>query len=561
MRQSKTERLTGSKDGGGDYFPVRAPRGPHLSCLGWPQEAALRMLMNSLDEEVAEQPLELVACGGTGKVLHDWNSYSEAARILKDLGNTQTLLIQSGKPAGVFETGAEAPRVLIMNNDLAAPASTPVLQPEEKQAHALTCKTGVASWTYVGAQEALATAFHTLDAICQSHFAQGLAGRLIVSGGMGPAGGALSLAAGMHGAAFLGIDIDEERIKRRIRGGYCDYCVNALDEALRILKNAVRKKQAVSVGLVGNCADVIPELASRGVVPDILTDLTSAHDLLKGYVPSGLSGGEAATLRDGNPDEYLGRVRNSIARHFGGMLALQKLGSVVFEFGNGMRAAASECKTSEDARAVPDFNEAYLQPLLNEGLVPVRWIALSGEAEDIRHLDELALELFPDDKRLARWISLARKYVRFQGLPARVLWMREQARTEFALRLNDLVADGSIKAPVVVALDYKAPGAFPPDEAQLEIPKDGGAGGIGHQALNAILKAATGTGWVSIQGVGDGKLATIAIIADGRPARADAISLVLKSDFLPRIIIRNAGPSGGSGPSQCLKPRKAVDAA
>src|SRR5579875_1353535 len=552
MGQTNAEGHTGRKGIGKDYQRVHAPRGPRVKCVGWPQEAALRMLMNSLDEEVAEQPEELVACAATGKVLHDWNSYSETVRILKGLGNTETLLVQSGQPVGVFETGAGAPRVLIVN-----PGAGRKLEPHSPgspiHAHSLTCHAAAGSWTYVGPQEALTTAFYTLDRVRQRHFGWDLAGKLIVSGGMGPAGGALSLAAGMHGAAFLGIDVDEERIKRRIRAGYVDYCVNALDEALRILKNAVRKKQAVSVGLVGNCADVIPGLASGGVVPDILTDLTSAHDLLNGYIPSDLSAEEAAALRRDNPDEYLSRARNSIAQHFEGMLALQKLGSIVFEFGNGIRAAASLSKVSKDSRKVPDFIEAYLQPLLSAGLAPLRWVALSGEADDIKRLDDLVLKQLPADEGLARWISLARKYVRFQGLPARVSWMGEQARIESAWQLNKLVAAGSIKAPVVIAMDYKAQIASAPKNAGTGILKDGDLTGPGQDALKAILKSATGAGWVSIQSAEDGSLATVVIIADGRPASADVMSLALRSDFLPGIVSRDARPPAEPDPSQRSK--------
>ncbi len=411
------------------------------------------MLMNSLDSNLAEQPGDLVACGATQRVLRDWESYGETVEALKSLKNDETLLIQSGTPAGVLATHQEAPRVLIANTN---PASRrPISGNPEQGGPALLPQASATSWTWVGTQEALPTAFQVFDAIAREHFVGGdLAGKLIVSGGMGAAGGALPLAAGMLGAAFLGIDVEGERIRRRIRAGYCDYCVNTLDEALRVLKNAVRQKQGVSVGLVGNCADVIPELASRGVLPDVLTDQTSAHDLLHGYIPAGLNAEEAGALRKENPEEYLSRSCDSLARHFSGMLALQKMGSIVFELGNNLRAAAEECGAAGAATSFPGFVETYLQPLLSAGLAPVRWAALSGEAADIRRLDDLALELLPDDALLARWIPLARRFVRFQGLPARVCWMGNDARIALARRVNQLVAEGAFKAPLVIALDH-----------------------------------------------------------------------------------------------------------
>ena len=531
MAQSTTGNRDRAKSSRKGHQPVRAPRGSQISCQGWPQEAALRMLMNSLDEEVAEQPRELVACGATGKVLRNWDCYHATVEALKGLKDDETLLVQSGKPIGAFQTHEEAPRVLIVNSNVAGRWSTgSKLQAPEEPDVLMPGQAAAGSWTYVGTQGALPTAFQAVDAVSQKHFGGNLAGKLIVSGGMGAAGGALPLAAGLLGAAFLGIDVDGEKIKRRIRAGYCDYCVNTLDEALRILKNAVRQRHAVSVGLVGNCADVIPELASRGVVPDVLTDQTSAYDLLNGYVPSGVSLDEADALRQQNPQEYLNRAYDSVARHFEGMLALQKLGSVVFEFGNNIRAAASEDGGVKGAIAFPGFVEAYLRPLLCEGLAPVRWVALSGEAGDIRRLDDLALKLFPDDAMLSRWIPLARKHVRFQGLPARVCWLGAKARIVLAEHVNSLVAEGAFKAPVVIALDPADGKSGASFDAEAEGLQEGSDAVCDRPILNALLAAASGASWVALQGEGGCSCqASLALVADGTREAAKRLPRVLKN--------------------------------
>ena len=513
---------------------VRAPRGAAFKCQGWPQEAALRTLMNSLDPDVAEQPGNLVACCATAKVLGDWESYGVTVEALKSLKNDETLLIERGKPAGVVKTHSEAPRVLITNSNS---ASRHAISANPLQSRtALPPQASAASWTWVGTQEASPTAFLAFDAIARQYFGGSLAGKLIVSGGMGATGGALPLATGMHSAAFLGIDADGERIRRRIRAGYCDYCVNTLDEALRILKNAVRRKQGVSVGLVGNCADIIPELASRGVLPDILTDQTSAHNLLHGYVPSSLNAEDVSALRREHPEEYLFRAQSSLARHFEGMLALQKMGSIVFEFGNDLRAAAGECGVAGAATAFPGFVEAYLQPLLSSGLAPVRWIALSGEAADIRRLDDLALELFPDDALLARWIPLARKFVRFQGLPARVCWMGNEARIALAGRVNQLVAEGAFKAPLVIAVDHAASGVGPSRSATSKEKKEEFATVGNSPAVSALLNAASGASWLSLEiGAGYGTV-TVALVADGSRQAAKSFPPALEDDSALRIL-------------------------
>jgi urocanate hydratase len=538
MRQQKTD--VGDRGGrlGKQGQPVRAPRGAGISCQGWPQEAALRMLMNSLDPDVSEQPSDLIACGATAKILHDWESYNATVEALKSLKNDETLLVEGGRPRGVVKTRLEAPRVQIFNANLST--RRPVSENLQPRAP-VQPQASATSWTYVGTQETLPTTFLVFDAISRRHFNGDLAAKLVVSGGMGPAGGALPLAAGMLGAAFLGIDVDGERIRRRIRAGYCDYCVNTLDEALRILKNAVRQRQGVSVGLVGNCADVIPELADRGVLPDILTDQTSAHDLLYGYIPSGITLKEAATLRHENPEEYLSRSRDSLARHFGGMMALQKMGAIVFEFGNYICAAAEEYGVVDASSALVSSAESYLQPLLDEGMVPVRLVALSGEPGDIRRLDDLVVELFPDDTHLARWIPLARKYMRFQGLPARVCWMHEETRVLLAERVNSLVGEGVFKAPMVIALDQAATVVKHSHNAESEDQSEASETTRNLTAPSATLSAASGASWLSLEiGVSRSR-ATVVLVADGTPQAAKALPRVLKNDYALEIIRQASG--------------------
>ena len=399
------------------YTPIRAPRGTTLTCKGWPQEAAMRMLMNNLDEEVGERPRDLVVYGGTGKAARNWDCYHAIIRSLKELGNDETLLVQSGKPVGVFKTHEYSPRVLIANSNLVGHWSNwEKFNELERAGLMMYGQMTAGSWIYIGSQGIVQGTFETFSAAGEKHFGGDLAGKLIVSGGMGGMGGAQPLAATMTGAAFLGIDVDPERIKKRLKTGYCDFMVNTLDEALRILKNAVRKKENVSVGLVGNCADIIPELAERGVVPDILTDQTSAHDPLNGYVPNGMSLTEAIELRKRDPKAYEEKSLDAIARHVEGMLRLQKMGSVTFDYGNNIRTFAFQ-RGVKNAYDFPGFVPAYIRPLFCEGRGPFRWVALSGEPSDIHATDDLVLELFPDNPILRRWIDLARKRIKFQGLP------------------------------------------------------------------------------------------------------------------------------------------------
>jgi len=534
MPQPDTINSTASS--ASSYQPVRAPRGTTITCKGWQQEAAMRMLMNNLDPDVAERPQELIIYGGTGKAARNWACYHAIVEALKGLGNDETLLVQSGKPVGVFQTHEAAPRVLIANANLVGHWATwEKFRELERLGLIMYGQMTAGSWIYIGTQGILQGTYETFAAAAQKHFASDLAGKLVVTGGMGGMGGAQPLAATLNGGAFLGIEVDPDRIKRRIRTGYCDICVNSLDEAVRILKNAVRQKHAVSVGLVGNCADVIPELARRGIVPDLLTDQTSAHDPLNGYVPSGLSLEEAAELRRKNPEDYLQRSYDSIARHVTGMLELQRLGAATFDYGNNIRTMAFEHGGVKDAYNFPGFVPAYIRPLFCEGRGPFRWAALSGEPADIYRTDDLVLELFPDNAILNRWIRLARKHVKFQGLPARICWLGYGERAQFGERINDLVAAGDLKAPIVIGRDHLDCGSVASPFRETESMKDGSDAIADWPVLNALLNTASGASWVSFHhgggvGIGYSLHAGQVTVADGTPEMAKRLNRVLTND-------------------------------
>jgi urocanate hydratase len=514
---------------------IRAPRGNSLTCKGWQQEAAMRMLMNNLDEEVAERPQDLVVYGGTGRAARGWEAYHAIIATLKNLENDETLLVQSGKPVGVFKTHEYAPRVLIANSNLVGHWSNwEKFNELERAGLMMYGQMTAGSWIYIGSQGIVQGTFETFSAAGEKHFGGDLAGKLIVSGGMGGMGGAQPLAATMTGAAFLGIDVDPERIKKRLKTGYCDFMVTTLDEALRILKNAVRKKENVSVGLVGNCADVIPELAERGVVPDILTDQTSAHDPLNGYVPNGMSLEEAFALRKNDPKAYQEKSLDSMARHVEGMLRLQKMGSVTFDYGNNIRTFAFQ-RGVKNAYDFPGFVPAYIRPLFCEGRGPFRWVALSGEPSDIHVTDDLVLELFPDNRILRRWIDLARKRIKFQGLPARICWLGYGERAQFGLAMNDLVKKGKLKAPIVMGRDHLDCGSVASPFRETESMKDGSDAVADWPLLNALVNTAAGASWVSIHngggvGIGYSLHAGQVTVADGTEAMAKRIERVLTTD-------------------------------
>jgi urocanate hydratase len=517
------------------YSPIRAPRGTSLSCKGWQQEAAMRMIMNNLDEEVAERPQDLVVYGGTGKAARNWECYRAIVETLKNLESEETLLVQSGKPVGVFKTHEYAPRVLIANSNLVGHWSNwEKFNELERAGLMMYGQMTAGSWIYIGSQGIVQGTFETFSAAGEKHFGGDLSGKLVVSGGMGGMGGAQPLAATMAGAVFLGIDVDPERIKKRLKTGYCDFLVTTLDEALRIVKNAVRKKENISVGLVGNCADIIPELAERGVVPDILTDQTSAHDPLNGYVPNGMSLADALELRKSDPKAYQEKSLDAMARHVEGMLKLQKMGSVTFDYGNNIRTFAFQ-RGVKNAYDFPGFVPAYIRPLFCEGRGPFRWVALSGEASDIHVTDDLVLELFPENRILRRWIDLAKKRIKFQGLPARICWLGYGERAQFGLAMNDLVKKGKIKAPIVIGRDHLDCGSVASPFRETESMKDGSDAVADWPILNALINTAAGASWVSVHngggvGIGYSLHAGQVTVADGTEMMAKRIERVLTTD-------------------------------
>ena len=517
------------------YTPVKAPRGTAITCQGWQQEAAMRMLMNNLDEEVGERPRDLVVYGGTGRAARSWECFHAIVASLKSLAADETLLVQSGKPVGIFRTHEYAPRVLIANSNLVGHWSNwEKFNELERAGLMMYGQMTAGSWIYIGSQGIIQGTFETFSAAGEKHFGGQLEGKLIVSGGMGGMGGAQPLAATMTGACFLGVEVDPERIKKRLRSGYCDFMVTTLDEALRMIKNAVRQKQNISVGLVGNCADVIPELAERGVVPDILTDQTSAHDPLNGYIPRGRTVEQAAELRVRDPKGYEDRSLDSMARHVEGMLRLQKLGAVTFDYGNNIRTFAFQ-RGVKNAYDFPGFVPAYIRPLFCEGRGPFRWVALSGDPQDIAITDELVLQLFPHNRILERWINLARKRIHFQGLPARICWLGYGERAQFGLAINDLVKKGKIKAPIVIGRDHLDCGSVASPFRETEGMKDGSDAVADWPLLNAMLNTASGASWVSIHngggvGIGYSQHAGQVTVADGSEQMAARIERVLTND-------------------------------
>jgi urocanate hydratase len=514
---------------------IRAPRGNQLRCRGWHQEAALRMLMNNLDPEVAEKPDELIIYGGSGKAARNWACFEAIVRELERLENDETLLVQSGKPVAVFRTHELAPRVLIANANLVGHwSSWEHFRELDRAGLMMYGQMTAGSWIYIGTQGILQGTYETFAAAGRKHFGGDLAGRLVASGGLGGMGGAQPLAATMNGAAFLGIEVDPQRIKRRLRTGYCDILVNDLDEAVRILRNAVRKKEATSVALVGNCAEVVPELARRGIVPDLLTDQTSAHDPLNGYIPAGCTVEEAAGLRERDPTGYVQRSMESIARHVEGMLALQKLGAVVFDYGNNIRTMAHQAGVAK-AYDFPGFVPAYIRPLFCEGRGPFRWAALSGDPADIAVTDDLVCRLFPDDRILRRWIELARHRVRFQGLPARICWLGYGERAQFGLAINELVKTGKLQAPIVIGRDHLDCGSVASPFRETEGMKDGSDAVADWPVLNALLNTASGASWVSFHngggvGIGYSLHAGQVTVADGTADGAGRLQRVLTND-------------------------------
>ena len=485
------------------HAPITAPRGTTLRCKGWRQEAALRMLMNNLDPEVAEAPDRLVVYGGSGKAARDWPSFHAIVRELETLENDETLLVQSGKPVGIFRTHDDAPRVLIANSNLVGHWSDwDHFRELERLGLIMYGQMTAGSWIYIGSQGILQGTYETFAAAGRKHFGGSLAKRLVMTGGLGGMGGAQPLAATMNGAAFLGVDVDPSRIQRRVDSGYCDRMATSLDEALDLLK----ERPALSVGLVGNCAEVLPEMVRRGIVPDLLTDQTSAHDPLNGYVPAGYTLEAAARLRASDPKEYINRALDSIATHVRAMLDLKRAGAITFDYGNNIRRMAADRGVS-DAFEIPGFVPEYIRPLFCEGRGPFRWVALSGDPADIAATDAAVCRLFPHNESLTRWISLAQERVQFQGLPARICWLGYGERAEFALEINRMVAKGEIKAPIVIGRDHLDCGSVASPYRETEAMRDGSDAIADWPILNALLNTAAGASWVSVHnggGVGIG---------------------------------------------------------
>ena len=514
---------------------IQAPRGSQLNCKGWQQEAALRCLMNNLDPAVAEKPDELIVYGGAGKAARNWNAFDAIVRELQRLGNDETLLVQSGKPVGVFRTHDYAPRVLIANSNLVgAWANWDHFHELERRGLMMYGQMTAGSWIYIGTQGIVQGTFETFAALADKHFDGSLNGKLVVSGGMGGMGGAQPLAATLNGAVFLGIDVDPERIQRRVRTGYCDRLAQTLDEAITICEDARAQNRAISVGLVGNCADVLPEIVRRGLHVDVVTDQTSAHDPLNGYVPDGLSLDEAEELRVKDAKSYVNRSMKAMAKHVDAMLSLKRAGAVVFDYGNNIRKQAFDAGC-DDAFDIPGFVPEYIRPLFCEGKGPFRWVALSGDPNDIRKTDDLALELFPEDRTLNRWLRLARDRVQFQGLPARICWLGYGERAEMGEAINDLVKRGEVQAPIAIGRDHLDTGSVASPFRETEAMKDGSDAVGDWPVLNALLNTASGASWVSFHhgggvGIGYSLHAGQVTVADGTDDAAKRLNRVLTND-------------------------------
>ncbi len=516
--------------------PIHAPTGNALSCKGWHQEAALRMLMNNLDPAVAERPEELVVYGGSGKAARDWDAYERIVATLRRLGNDETLLIQSGKPVGVFRTHDEAPRVLIANAHL-VPRWATWDEFRRLEALGLTMygQMTAGSWIYIGTQGILQGTYETFAECARQHFGGTLAGRLVVTGGLGGMGGAQPLAATMNGAAFLGVDVDEGRIRRRVDTRYCDRLETDLDAALRLVEDARRERRALSVGLVGNIAEVLPELVRRGVVPDVVTDQTSAHDLRLGYIPAGRTLPQAAELRERDPAGYEARVLDSMTVHVRAMLELKARGAVAFDYGNNLRGQVADHRGMAEAFDIPGFVPAYIRPLFCKGAGPFRWVALSGDPADIAATDRAVLETFPRKDALARWIRQARERVQFQGLPARICWLEYGERAELGLRFNWLVRHGKVSAPIVIGRDHLDTGSVASPNRETEGMRDGSDAIADWPLLNALLNTACGASWVSLHhgggvGIGYSIHAGMVAVADGTDAGDRRLERVLTAD-------------------------------
>ena len=516
---------------------VRAPRGSERTCKGWVQEAALRMLMNNLDPEVAERPEDLVVYGGTGKAARSWEAFHQLVSALRALDHDETLLVQSGKPVGVFRTHADAPRVLIANSNLVPRWGTwEHFWELEKKGLIMYGQMTAGSWIYIGSQGIVQGTFETLAECADRHFGGSLAGRLVLTAGLGGMGGAQPLAVTMNGGVCLCVEVDPARAERRVASGYADRVTRSMDEALAWVREAMAARRPLSVGLVANAADAMPELVKRGIVPDVATDQTSAHDPLNGYVPSGLTLEQVAEARQSRPDDVVRRARESMATHVRALLAMRERGTVLFDYGNNLRGEAEKGGLPHaQAFAYPGFVPEYIRPLFCVGKGPFRWAALSGDPDDIRVTDEAALAEFPDDARLHRWIPLAQKHVKFQGLPARICWLGYGERHRLGLRFNQLVREGRVKAPIVIGRDHLDAGSVASPWRETEAMRDGSDAIADWPLLNALLNTASGASWVSLHhgggvGIGNSIHAGMVIVCDGSAEADRRLERVLVND-------------------------------
>jgi urocanate hydratase len=531
---------TGSTTGAGPRpvsgpRPVRAPRGSQLSCKGWAQEAALRMLMNNLDPEVAERPDDLVVYGGTGRAARSWEAFDVIVRELRHLENDETLLVQSGKPVGVFRTHEWAPRVLIANSNLVGKwANWDTFRELERAGLTMYGQMTAGSWIYIGTQGILQGTYETFAELARQHFGGTLRGRVTLTAGLGGMGGAQPLAVTMNDGVALVVEVDEARAARRRDIGYVDRLTHSLDEALLWAREAAAAGRAESIALVGNAAEVEPELVRRGERFDVVTDQTSAHDALSGYVPAGVSVAAAADLRAADPAEYVRRSMASMADHVRAMLALQRAGSVTFDYGNNIRAQAQSVGVA-DAFDIPGFVPAFIRPLFCEGKGPFRWAALSGDPADILTTDRAILELFPENESLRRWIEMAEARVPFQGLPARICWLGYGERAKAGLAFNELVRSGAVSAPIVIGRDHLDSGSVASPNRETEAMRDGSDAIADWPLLNALINTASGASWVSIHhgggtGIGYSQHAGMVIVADGTDLSTQKLERVLTTD-------------------------------
>jgi urocanate hydratase len=514
---------------------IRAPRGAKLHCKGWHQEAAMRMLMNNLDPEVAERPEDLVVYGGAGKAARNWDCYHAIVRTLQELENDETLLVQSGKPVGVFRTTPQSPRVLIANSNLVPAWGTwEHFRELERKGLMMFGQMTAGSWIYIGTQGILQGTYETLAELAHQHFGGSLKGKLVLTAGLGGMGGAQPLAVTMNGGVAIVVEVDPERIEKRLATRYCQLATDDLDEALRLAQEAKEKGEPLSIGLLGNAADVLPEFVRRGITPDVVTDQTSAHDPLNGYIPRGYTVEEAAQLRAEDPQRYIRLAKESMGIHVQAMLDLMERGAVVFDYGNNIRQQAKDVGV-ENAFAFPGFVPAYIRPLFCEGKGPFRWVALSGDPEDIYKIDDMLCREFAGNERLVRWIKMAREQVAFQGLPSRICWLGYGERARFGLLINEMVKKGEISAPVVIGRDHLDAGSVASPHRETESMKDGSDAVADWPILNALVNACAGASWVSVHhgggvGIGYSIHAGMVVVADGTDESAARLERVLTTD-------------------------------